>query len=196
MRLDSQPDAPVAHNCEVCVLRNGKGSRDGIQVPQERPARLVAEEKQEDFPAVVSDFHFTPPEAVSAALNGEKRRDGPPAIAGAEVDADTAATRSAAPKKAGGAGRKTEPNRKIPASRRRGGKSRRAGRPLWPNSLSPSRRKSSSPNPSPAPGIRRLPKEPPPGRAAPQQTQRHRRQRQGGGMTHGKVRRCTASQRF
>ena len=73
VRLDSQPDAPRCyHNCEVCVLRNGKGSRDGIQVPQERPARLVAEEKQEDFPAVVSDFHFTPPEAVSAALNGEK----------------------------------------------------------------------------------------------------------------------------
>ena len=73
VRLDSQPDAPRCyHNCEVCVLRNSKGSRDGIQVPQERPARLVAEEKQEDFPAVVSDFHFTPPEAVSAALNGEK----------------------------------------------------------------------------------------------------------------------------
>ena len=73
VRLDSQPDAPRCyHNCEVCVLRNGKGSRDGIQVPQERPARLVAEEKQEDFPAVVSDFHSTPPEAVSAALNGEK----------------------------------------------------------------------------------------------------------------------------
>ena len=73
VRLDSQPDAPRCyHNCEVCVLRNGKGSRDGIQVPQEQPARLVAEEKQEDFPAVVSDFHFTPPEAVSAALNGEK----------------------------------------------------------------------------------------------------------------------------
>ena len=73
VRLDSQPDAPRCyHNCEVCVLRNGKGSRDGIQVPQERPARLVAEEKQEDFPAVVSDFHFTPPETVSAALNGEK----------------------------------------------------------------------------------------------------------------------------
>ena len=73
VRLDSQPDAPRCyHNCEVCVLRNGKGSRDGIQVPQERPARLVAEEKQEDFPAVVSDFHLTPPEAASAALNGEK----------------------------------------------------------------------------------------------------------------------------
>ena len=73
VRLDDRPEnARCYHNCEVCVLRNGKGSRDGIQVPQERPARLVAEEKQEDFPAVVSDFHFTPPEAVSAALNGEK----------------------------------------------------------------------------------------------------------------------------
>ena len=52
VRLDSQPDAPRCyHNCEICVLRNGKGSRDGIQVPQERPARWVEEEKEEEFPA-------------------------------------------------------------------------------------------------------------------------------------------------
>ena len=79
VRLDSQPDAPRCyHNCEVCVLRNGKGSRDGIQVPQERPARLVVEEEPEEFPAVVSDFRFTPPEPVSAAP-GEKKEDGRPA---------------------------------------------------------------------------------------------------------------------
>ena len=79
VRLDSQPDAPRCyHNCEVCVLRNGKGSRDGIQVPQERPARLVVEEEPEEFPAVVSDFRFTPPEPVSAAPS-EKKEDGRPA---------------------------------------------------------------------------------------------------------------------
>ena len=72
-REDSHPDAPRCyHNSEGCVLRKGKGRRDGIQVHQVLAARLVAEEKQEDFPAVVSDFHFTPPETVSAALNGEK----------------------------------------------------------------------------------------------------------------------------
>ena len=37
------------HNCEVCVLRNGKGSREGIEIPKERPARYT-EERQEEFP--------------------------------------------------------------------------------------------------------------------------------------------------
>ena len=90
---------------------------------------------------------------------GKKRRDGPPAIAGAEVDADTAATRSAAPKRSRRSRQKNRAGSKnpgLPAAE--AAKNRRAVRPLWPNSLSPSRRKSSSPNPSPAPGIRRLPK--------------------------------------
>ena len=68
VRLDSQPDSPRCyHNCEVCVLRNGKGSRDGIEVPEERPARrVVTPEEAEEFPAVVSDFRFTTPEPVAA----------------------------------------------------------------------------------------------------------------------------------
>ena len=47
--LDSAPEQPKCyHNCEVCVLRNGKGSREGIEVPAERPARYV-EEQEDDF---------------------------------------------------------------------------------------------------------------------------------------------------
>ena len=47
VRLDSQPEAPRCyHNCEVCVLRNGKGSRDGIEIPRERPARYVEEQAE------------------------------------------------------------------------------------------------------------------------------------------------------
>ena len=39
--LDSAPEPlKCYHNCEVCVLRNGKGSREGIAIP-ERPARYV-----------------------------------------------------------------------------------------------------------------------------------------------------------
>ena len=76
VRLDDRPEgARCYHNCEVCVLRNGKGSRDGIQVPQERPARWVEEEKEEEFPAVVSDFRFTSPEP-SAPVSGEKGEGG------------------------------------------------------------------------------------------------------------------------
>ena len=35
------------HNCEICVLRNGKGSREGIEIPAERPERYVPEKKEE-----------------------------------------------------------------------------------------------------------------------------------------------------
>ncbi|MBQ3103300.1 MAG: hypothetical protein IJC58_03340 [Oscillospiraceae bacterium] len=42
VRLDDHNDAPrTYHNCEVQVLRNGKGSRDGIEIPDARPARYV-----------------------------------------------------------------------------------------------------------------------------------------------------------
>ena len=44
--LDDTPGLPKSyHNCELCVLRNGKGSRDGIEIPKERPARYVEPEK-------------------------------------------------------------------------------------------------------------------------------------------------------
>ena len=42
VRLDSAPESPKRFkNEEVRVLRNGKGSRDGIEIPKERPARLT-----------------------------------------------------------------------------------------------------------------------------------------------------------
>ena len=48
--LDSTaPSEPLKtyHNCEICVLRNGKGSREGIEIPDERPERYVPEKKEE-----------------------------------------------------------------------------------------------------------------------------------------------------
>ena len=43
------PSEPMKtyHNCEICVLRNGKGSREGIEIPDERPERYVPEKKEE-----------------------------------------------------------------------------------------------------------------------------------------------------
>ena len=59
--LDSAaPNEPMKcyHNCEVCVLRNGKGSRDGIEIP-ERPARYVEEkEEEEQFSAPILSTPF------------------------------------------------------------------------------------------------------------------------------------------
>ena len=60
--LDSAgPNEPLKcyHNCEVCVLRNGKGSRDGIAIP-ERPARYVEEKEEEvfDTPILATPFYM------------------------------------------------------------------------------------------------------------------------------------------
>jgi cell fate regulator YaaT (PSP1 superfamily) len=62
--LDSSgPSDPLKtyRNCEVCVLRNGKGSRDGIEIP-ERPARYVEEKEPEErftSPAVSSKYYIS-----------------------------------------------------------------------------------------------------------------------------------------
>ena len=59
VRLDERPDAPRCyHNCEVCVLRNGKGSRDGITVPKERPERYVEPVAAEELliPNLFADY--------------------------------------------------------------------------------------------------------------------------------------------
>ena len=59
VRLDERPDAPRCyHNCEVCVLRNGKGSRDGIAVPKERPERYVEPVAAEEMliPNLFADY--------------------------------------------------------------------------------------------------------------------------------------------
>ena len=73
VRLDDRPESPRCyHNCEVCVLRNGKGSREGIVVPDRRPERYIEPLEEELLPpvALISDFD---PDAASAA-EGEKRR--------------------------------------------------------------------------------------------------------------------------
>ncbi len=61
--LDSSPEPLKTYrNGEVCVLRNGKGSRDGIAIP-ERPARYVEEVAEEEFIAPVitgTPFYMTP----------------------------------------------------------------------------------------------------------------------------------------
>jgi len=55
VRLDDMPEAPKRYrNCELNVLRNGKGSREGIEIPRERPARYRApEETEPDEPAAL-----------------------------------------------------------------------------------------------------------------------------------------------
>ena len=73
VRLDDRPEgARCYHNCEVCVLRNGKGSREGIVVPDKRPERYIEPIAEEELPAItlVSDFD---PDAA-ATEDGKRRR--------------------------------------------------------------------------------------------------------------------------
>ena len=77
VRLDDRPESPQCyHNCEICVLRNGKGSRDGIVVPKERPARYVEETKEEELPIPTFFSDFTAVRDLpedDTAEEGEKR---------------------------------------------------------------------------------------------------------------------------
>lgn len=71
VRLDDRTDGPRCyHNCEVCVLRSGKGSRDGIAVPDKRPERYVEPLAEEELPSITLLSDFDP----DAAAESEKKR--------------------------------------------------------------------------------------------------------------------------
>ncbi len=73
VRLDDRPEgARCYHNCEVCVLRNGKGSREGIVVPDKRPERYIEPIAEEELPAITLVSDFDPD--VAAAEDGKRRR--------------------------------------------------------------------------------------------------------------------------
>lgn len=75
VRLDDRTDGSRCyHNYEVCVLRNGKGSRDGIVIPDQRPERYVEPEKEDDMPPISFISDFTPPSEHGDEGGGEKRR--------------------------------------------------------------------------------------------------------------------------
>ena len=126
VRLDDRTDGSRCyHNCEVCVLRNGKGSRDGIVIPDRRPERYVEPEKEDDMPPISFISDFTPPsehgeaerpakpdkpEKADRPAAGDKqsprqggsrrrgRRGGSGASAGANTSADITNTPPAAPR--------------------------------------------------------------------------------------------------
>lgn len=77
VRLDGQSDAPKCyHNCEVCVLRNGKGSRDGIAVPDKWPERYVdRDDRSEDELAIAPLFSDMTEAEQQAARSARRRRN-------------------------------------------------------------------------------------------------------------------------
>ena len=85
VRLDGQNESPKRYrNCEIRVLRSGKGSRDGIELPTELPERYQEPEAEEPQLAVsffssarpiVPAERWAPPEKTDGGdeAEGEKR---------------------------------------------------------------------------------------------------------------------------
>ena len=122
VRLDDRPESPRCyHNCEVCVLRNGKGSRDGIVVPDRRPERYIEPLEEELLPPVtlISDFD---PDAASAAEGEKRRRRRRGRRGGGGGGNDGVSAAPAAPKPVQSAGGASDGEKKRPRRRhRRGG---------------------------------------------------------------------------
>ena len=177
VRLDEKPDSPRCyHNCEVCVLRNGKGSRDGIQVPQGRPERYVEERPEEEvpMPLVIADFDPDAParEERPARRRNERRRRG-----GGSKPQQTA---EKVPEKRE---KPRPPEKKRPDGPRADDKPRRPRRKPGdkPQENRPQPPKSGAPKPSQKPAENAAPQEGAQSRRRP----RHRggRRRSGGGGT-------------
>lgn len=84
VRLDDSSEGQKSyHGCEIRVLRNGKGSREGIEIPAERPARFVKQDAESELDAVPSPVFRAlelsepdvpaVPETSATEESGEKR---------------------------------------------------------------------------------------------------------------------------
>lgn len=74
VRLDSSPETPKRYKVsEIRVLRSGKGSRDGIEIPKDRPARAVSGDAEENGMQFVSRRPGLgrPPIPVPSVIAGE-----------------------------------------------------------------------------------------------------------------------------
>ena len=115
VRLDSRPDSPACyHNCEVCVLRSGKGSRDGIEIPGKLPERYVAPRETEEVLSAESSH-----ETEGRSRRGHHSRGGKPsapaeAPAKKETDAAEKPASSRRRRRGGKGGPKAETAHKTP----------------------------------------------------------------------------------
>ena len=140
-RDDSAPNEPMKtyRNCEVCVLRNGKGSRDGIEIP-DRPARYVEEKEEELFaaPILATPFYIDKEleeapirEKIGGAESGEssgksrrRHRGGRRGKGGSKAASGEAQQPKAENKPAKTEGKKEKQQPKSGEEKKQGGKSR------------------------------------------------------------------------
>ena len=185
VRLDEKPEAPRCyHNCEVCVLRNGKGSREGIEIPKERPARY-AEERQEEFPvpAIIADFAADREEPEEGRRRSRRRRGGKGSERPAERPAEKPAEKPEEKRREGNRRRRT----------RSGKPGASAIKPFPPPAGCQARVPSGEPA---AHRGRRAEQQAPPAPWRPPQRRSGRRYAQDGGVSRGKVFRRSDRQRL
>ena len=169
VRLDERPESPQCyHNCEVCVLRNGKGSRDGIAVPKERPQRYVEETAEEEVPVPSFFSDFTPVQLPTPAAgeeeSGEKRSSrrrrgrrggqgkGENAAAQPQTKAETDKSEKAAqPKTAAKADKSETPSAESSSRRRHRGGRGKGGAKGGSDAQAAGAEKKSAPQPKAAP---------------------------------------------
>ena len=131
--LDSaMPNEPLKtyRSCEIRVLRNGKGSREGIEIP-ERPARYVEEKPEEEFitPVITATPFYMDSHLEDAPIRekmgvegsdsgkprrrhrGGRRRGGKPAGDLVKPDAKQVQPRSGEEKKGGQGSQKPRPSK-------------------------------------------------------------------------------------
>ena len=127
VRLDSAPETPKCyHNCELCVIRNGKGKRpEGyVEPPLEELAKLRKPQEPEETPDLKGSASPLAA-ALEAVFNGETPQyEG---VGGQAQEAPRAGT-AAAPETAGAA---------APTEMGRAGRPPRAGNPPRPRRRSP-----------------------------------------------------------
>ena len=79
VRLDDKNEQPRTYrNCEVQVLRNGKGSRDGIEIPTKRPERYVepVESAEPIIPSILEETVVAEEEVVREERSRRRRSRG------------------------------------------------------------------------------------------------------------------------
>ena len=141
------PNEPLKsyRGSEVIILRNGKGSREGIEIP-ERPARFVEERKEEDFPPPV----LTTPFYMNSNLEDAPLREKPSEEEGEERPQSHRRHRSGrrGPKPAGeGRSEGGKPRENRPSQEKKGQRSG-GGKPRPPKAQ---QGKGQSPRPNPKP---------------------------------------------
>ena len=126
VRLDDKNEQPrTYHNCEVWVLRNGKGSRDGIVIPSKRPERYVAPvETDEPIIPTISESVFSAAAKESAEReerqSRRRRGRGGRSRKGKAESAEVTAVKSTAPaQEKGEKPQQGEKKEKSGSSRRR-----------------------------------------------------------------------------